>query len=200
MSAGGIADGYLTASCSYDGYTYVFGKGQSATTVSAPQVQITAGTSAIISGTVLDQSPAQTGTACVSKESMSSWMEYLHMQHSIPSNVVGVPVSIDAVDPNGNAVHIASVTSDMSGTYSYTWTPTMAGDYKITASFMGDDSYASSWAETHATVVNAPAATASPSAITFDSVNSNITTTVIGGVVVILVAIAVVGLLLLRKK
>jgi len=35
MSPGAIADGYLTASNSYDGYTYVFGKGQSATTISA---------------------------------------------------------------------------------------------------------------------------------------------------------------------
>ena len=38
MTPGGIADGYLTASNSYDGYMYVFGKGQSATTISAPQL------------------------------------------------------------------------------------------------------------------------------------------------------------------
>ena len=39
------------------------------------------------------------------------------MQMPIPSDVVGVPVSIDAVDPNGNPVHIGDATSDMSGTY-----------------------------------------------------------------------------------
>ena len=33
MTPGAIADGYLTASNSYDGYMYVFGKGKSATTV-----------------------------------------------------------------------------------------------------------------------------------------------------------------------
>jgi hypothetical protein len=200
MTPGAMADGYLTASCGYDGYTYVFGKGQSATTVLAPQLAITSGTSAIISGTVLDMSPAQEGTPCVSKESMTEWMEYLHMQHSIPTNVVGVPVSIDAVDPNGNAVHIGDAVSDMSGTFSYTWTPTMSGDYTITASFMGDDSYGSSWAETHATVAQAPASTPTASAVSFDTINSNVTTTIVGGVVAIIIAIAIVGLLVLKKK
>jgi hypothetical protein len=200
MTPGAIADGYITASCGYDGYTYVFGKGKSATTVSVPQIAISSGTSAIISGTVLDMSPAQEGTACVSKESMTQWMEYLHLQRSIPSNVVGVPVSIDAVDPNGNAVHIADVTSDMSGTFSYTWTPTMEGDYTITASFMGDDSYGSSWAETHATVAQAPEETPVTTAISFDSINSSVTTTIIGGVVAIIIAVALVGLLILKKK
>ncbi len=58
MTPGAIANGYLTASNGYDGYMYVLGKGQSATTVSAPQTQVTVGTNAIISGTILDQSPA----------------------------------------------------------------------------------------------------------------------------------------------
>ena len=34
FTVGPVADGYLTAGNSYDGYLYVFGKGQSATTVS----------------------------------------------------------------------------------------------------------------------------------------------------------------------
>ncbi len=199
MSQGAIADGYLTASNSYDGYTYVFGKGQSETTVSVPQIAITSGTSAIISGTVLDLSPAQEGTPCVSTASMSQWMEYLHLQRSIPSDVIGVPVSIDAVDPNGNSVHIADVTSDMSGTYAYTWTPTIAGEYTITATFMGDDSYGSSWAETHATVAEAPATSPSPTAVNFDAINNNVTTTIIAAVIAIIVAIAI-AVLLLKKK
>ena len=40
MSKGAIADGYLTAANSYDGYMYVFGKGKSATTVTAPDVVV----------------------------------------------------------------------------------------------------------------------------------------------------------------
>jgi hypothetical protein len=199
QTPGGIADGYLAASDSYDGYMYVYGKGQSETTVNAPQTEIVAGHKAIISGTVLDQSQAQQGTPCVSKESMTQWMEYLHMQHTTPSDVIGVPVSIDAVDPNGNTVHIGDATSDMSGTYSYTWTPTISGDYKISATFMGDGSYGSSWAETHTTVVDAPAASATPSAISFDAVNNTIMTglTVVGIAIIIAIAVAV---LLLRKR
>jgi hypothetical protein len=200
MQPGAISDGYLTAANAYDGCMYVFGKGKSATTVSAPQTQITAGTKAIISGTILDQSPGQSGAACVSKESMTEWMEYLHMQHQMPANVIGVPVSIDAVDPNGNYIHIGDAVSDASGTFSYTWTPANAGDYTITATFMGDDSYGSSWAETHATVVEAPAASPTSSPTNFDSINSNVTTTIIAGVIAIIITVVLVGLLIMRKK
>ena len=66
MGPGIVSDGYLTAGNYYDGYLYVFGKGISTTTVSAPQTEVTSGHNAIISGTVLDQSPAQPGTPCVS--------------------------------------------------------------------------------------------------------------------------------------
>jgi len=194
---GSIADGYLTYVNDYTGVMSVYGKGQSKTTVLAPQVEITAGTNAIISGTVLDLSPAQEGTACVSADSMSAWMEYLHMGHNMPDNVVGVPVSIDAVDPNGNYVHIADVTSDASGTFSYTWMPEIAGDYTITATFMGDGSYGSSWAETHATVVEAPAETPAATPTTFDAINN---TTFAVGVVAIIIAVALAAVLTLRKR
>jgi len=40
MSPGAVADGYLTASSSYDGYMYIFGKGKTATTVTAPDIVI----------------------------------------------------------------------------------------------------------------------------------------------------------------
>ena len=103
----------------------------------------------------MDMSPAQPNTPCISKESMSVWMEHIHMQNPIPANVTGVPVSIDAIDPNGNYIHIADVTSDMSGTYSFLWTPDIAGKYTVTATFMGDDSYGSSYAETAVGVVQA---------------------------------------------
>ncbi len=207
MTPGGVADGYLTASNTWDGYTYIFGKGKSATTVSAPQVALTVDQSGVITGTVLDQSPAQVGTACVSKDSMTTQMEYLHMQQPIAglwgnATITGVPVSIDTVDPNGNNVHIADVISDgYSGTFSYTWTPTMAGDYKITATFMGDDSYGSSFATTYATVVEAPSASPTPStsAISFDAVNNTIIMTVVAAAVAIIIAIAI-AVLLIKKK
>jgi hypothetical protein len=207
MSPGAVADGYLTASNAYDGYTYTFGKGQSATTVSAPQTQIAVGQNAIISGTVLDQSPAQTGKACVSDASMTTYMEYLHMQMPIGGlynniTITGVPVSIDAIDPNGNSVHLGSTTSDVSGTYALTWTPTIPGNYQITATFGGTNSYDSSWAETHANVVNAQTSTAPTNTQT----SLGLTTTdslamyLVVGVIAIIIAIAIVGVLLLKRK
>jgi hypothetical protein len=199
MSAGQVSDGYLTASNAYDGYTYVFGKGQSATTISAPQMQITAGQKAVISGTILDQSPAQPGTPCVSDDSMSAWMDHLYAQQPIPANVNGVPVSIDTIDPNNNPVHIGDTTSDVSGTFSYTWAPTIAGDYKITATFMGSNSYGSSYAETHATVVNAPATSPTPT-INSQSSQQPIELYFAISTIAIIIAIAIVGMLLLRKR
>jgi hypothetical protein len=197
---GPVADGYLTAGNGYDGYMYVFGKGKSATTVSAPQTAITQGQSVVLTGTVLDQSPAQPGKACVSKESMATYMEFLHMQKPLPANITitGVPVSLDAVDPNGNFVHIADVTSDMSGTYSYMWKPDMAGKYTVTATFMGDDSYGSSYAETAVGVVDAPVVTSTPTQTPITMPPFEIYT--VGTGIAVIIAIAIVGLLILRKR
>ncbi len=199
MGPGIVHDGYLTAGNYYDGYLYVFGKGISTTTVSAPQTEVTSGHNAIISGTVLDQSPAQPGTPCVSADTMGDWMAYLHMQHQMPANVIGVPVSLDAVDPNGNPVHITTVTSDASGTFSYTWTPTITGTYKITATFMGDGSYGSSWAETSANVVNAPTASPTQTSTSNQAAPDN-TMTIIGTGIAVIIAVAIVGALILRKR
>lgn len=196
--AGAIADGYLTYDNRYDGYMYVYGKGQSQTTIQAPLTAITSGQSLMIIGTVMDMSPGQPNTPCVSKESMTQWMEYLHMQKPIPTDVKGVPVSIDAVDPNGNSVHIADVTTDMSGSFKTLWTPEIAGEYVVTATFVGDDSYGSSWAETAVGVVEALIApTATP--INLDAVNNNMMMGFIGVGIGIIIAI-ILAVLLLRKR
>jgi len=202
MIPGVVSDGYLTATNYYDGFMYIFGKGLSSTTVSAPQTAIATGTPIVISGTVLDQSPAQPGTPAVSDAIMGDWMAYLHQQAPCPANVTGVPVSIDAVDPNGNSVHIGVATSNIQGTFGYTWTPTIAGQYTITATFAGDESYGSSSAGTYASVIS-PTATSTPTTTAAPS-NLATTTDVMTYVVVvgiaIIIAIAIVGALILRKK
>ena len=58
-------------------------------------------------------------------------------------------------------MHIADVTSDMSGAYRYIWKPDMAGKYTVTATFMGDD-LRQSYAETAVGVVDAPVVTPTP--------------------------------------
>ncbi|MFC1487969.1 PQQ-binding-like beta-propeller repeat protein, partial [Thermoproteota archaeon] len=162
MNFGAVADGYLTAANSWDGYQYVFGKGKSQTTVTAPDVAVPKGTAFTIKGTALDVSPAQPGTPCVSKESMSLQMEYLHLQRPIDGiwhdeTITGVPVMLTALGEDGSYVDIGTVITDgYSGTFGKTWTPTTEGIYKIIASFEGDDSYGSSSATTWVTVGPAP--------------------------------------------
>ena len=207
LSPAAVSDGYLVASDGSTGCLNVYGKGLSATTVSAPQTAITSGTNVVISGSVLDQSPAQPGTPCVSAGSMATYMQYLHMQQPINGlwqneTIMGVPVSIDAVDPNCNMVHIATVTTDgTSGTFAYTWTPTLAGDYEIYATFAGDDSYGSSFAAAYANVVNAPAtATPTPTASTAGlATTADLMTYIVVGVIAIIIAVAVATILILRK-
>jgi hypothetical protein len=200
LTPGAISGGYLTASNANDGYMYVFGKGESATTIQAPLTAITEGQSVVLTGTVLDQSPGQPGTPCVSAASMTQWMEYLHMQKPIPANVTGVPVSIDTLDPNGNLVHIATVTSDITGSYNYLWQPQVPGKYTVTATFTGDDSYGSSYAETAIGVVGA-SPTQTPTATPPQTIADMYFIPAIAGIIV---AIAIVGaalaLLMLRKR
>ena len=164
MTPGAVADGYLTASNMYDGYMYVFGKGLSETTVSAPETNVAAGTAMMITGSVLDLSPAQPGTPCVSANSMATQMEYLHMQHTIDgvhhdAIITGVPVTLTAIGSDGSSVDIGTATtSGYYGTFGISWTPTKQGTYEIIASFAGDDSYGSSGSSTF--VVVGPAASA----------------------------------------
>ena len=85
-------------------------------------------------------------------------MEYLHLQQPIGGiwgneTITGVPVSLDALDPNNNYVHIGDATTEgYSGTFGFAWEPEVPGQYKVTATFMGDDSYGSSFATTYVNV------------------------------------------------
>ena len=195
-----IADGYLVASDAYDGYMYVFGKGQSATTVTAPDKALTLGEYLVIKGTVTDKSPAQPGTACVSDESMSSWMDYLHKQTPMPTNAKGVDVILDVLDANGNYRNLGIATTDASGTFSFMWQPDISGKYTIIATFSGTESYGSSWAETAFGVVENPIlSTPEPSSqpITASEIYF------LPAVAAILIAIIVVGIaimLMIKKR
>jgi len=155
---GPIADGYLTLSGS-DGYMYVYGKGKSATTVTAPDTSVPLGTALLIKGTVLDQSPAQPDTPCVSTDSVAAWMEHVHLQRDLPADLTGVPVTLTAIGSDDSVIDIGTTTTNAYyGTFSHAWTPPDEGTYEIIASFAGDDSYGSSAAATAVTVGPAPAA------------------------------------------
>ena len=83
-------------------------------------------------------------------------MEYLYEQQAMPTNAKGVEVTLDAIDPNNNFVHIGTATSDTSGLFSYVFTPEIPGKYTIIATFAGSKSYYSSYAETAIGVSEAP--------------------------------------------
>jgi hypothetical protein len=143
-----VADGYLVAANSYDNQIYCFGKGQSSVTVSAPQTVLPKGSTALIQGTVTDQSPGQKGTAAISDANMSAWMEHLYMQKPLQGDMMGVLVVLTAVGPDGKTLNIGTVTSDASGLYKTLWTQPAEGAYTIMASFAGTESYWASTAET----------------------------------------------------
>jgi len=208
MVPGAVSDGYLCAANQDDGFMYVFGAGKTATTVTAPQTSITQGTSIMIGGTVLDESPAQAGTPCVADSSMSNQMEYLHMQQPINGlwqnfNMTGVPVVLTATDSSGTVTNIGTAISNpYDGTFGLSWTPPSAGTYHISAAFYGDDSYGSSSAGTNVVVSTAAAATSTPIATPVPSnlaTNSDLMTYIVIAAVAIIIAIAIATILILRK-
>jgi len=196
-----VDDGYLAFSNAYDGYMYVIGKGKSQTTVTvSPKVSVH-GTKVLIEGTVLDLSPAQLGTPCVSKDSMATQMEYLHMQHPIDGvghniQMTGVPVTLTAIGSDGSVIDIGMATSNAYyGTFSKSWAPPAEGDYEIVASFAGDESYGSSAAAT-AVAVGPAAETPQPPE---NPVIPDYTWTIIGAAIAVIIAVAI-AVLILRKR
>jgi len=151
-----IADSYLVAYNGYDNQIYCFGKGQTAITVTGPEAVQPLGTPILIKGTVTDQSPGAKDTPAISDEDMSAWMEYLYMQKPMPKDAAGVKVHLTAIDPNGNYQDIGEVTADLNGNFGKMWTPPVPGEYHITATFEGSESYWSSDATTYMGVTEAP--------------------------------------------
>jgi hypothetical protein len=200
-------DGYLVGLNFYDNQIYCYGKGPSATTIEAPTTATSAGSTVIIEGTVTDQSPGaanyaskfglKSGVAAVSDASQQTWMEYLYMQQAKPTNATGVPVTIDAIDPNSNYIHIGDATTDASGTFGYAWTtPNVPGQYVIITTFKGSSSYGSSSAQTYAYIVEAEAIASPYPEVVLPPTEMYI----VGSTIAIITAIAVVGALLMLKR
>jgi hypothetical protein len=168
-----IADGIVVGYNAYDNQIYAFGKGLSKVTVDAPMSGVTVGSPIAIRGTVTDQSPGKTavgvpaaGTPAISDGNMTAWMTYLYLQQPMPTSVMGVPLTLYISDANDNVVETIQTTSDASGVFLTSWTPTTPGTYKIAAVFDGSKSYYASSGETGLAVGNAatvPVVTPTPS-------------------------------------
>jgi hypothetical protein len=103
---------------------------------------------------------------------------------------------LDVVDANGNFRNIGTITSDATGFYSFVWEPDIPGEYTVYATFAGSESYWQSSAETAFFVEEAPAATPEPTPVAQAPVETYFTVSTIA----IIVAIAIVGVLILRKR
>jgi outer membrane protein assembly factor BamB len=207
VSSPACADGIMLWFNGYDNQIYAYGKGQSATTVTAPDTAITLGQSVVIKGTVTDQSPGQTclgipaaGTPAIADDSMSAWTEYLYQQQPMPTDATGVTVTLDVIDANGNFRSIGTATTDASGMFKKMWQPDIPGEYTLIATFQGSESYYASYAETAFGVTEAPAASPTPTPTPAADLTPTIVATGIGTGIAIIIAIAIVGLMILRKK
>jgi len=116
--------------------------------------------------------------------------------------ISGVPIMLTAIDPNGNAVTIGNVTTDgYTGAYGFTWNPDKVGQYQITATFEGDDSYGSSFATTYVSVGTA-ATTAPTPQTTVETVAvtpTDLMTYIVIAIIAIIIAIAIATVLIIRK-
>jgi hypothetical protein len=205
-----IADGYATWFNGYSNEIYVVGRGPSAITVQAPLTSVAAGNNVVIQGSVKDiasgtQQNEQSarfpnGVPLASDESMMDWMGYVYQQKPLPTDFTGVIVSLYALDPNGNYITLGDATTDIYGTFHYTWaTPDIPGDYAIYASFAGTNGY---WPATTTTAMNVGEAAATP-APTETPPTSMTDLYFIPAVVAIIVVILIVGaliMLMLRKR
>jgi outer membrane protein assembly factor BamB len=167
----GVADGYLWYYNQLDGSVYMFGRGVTKTTLSAPSNAVPQGDPVLIQGRVLDLSPGTEtledrfpdGVPAVADDGMSTWMAYLYTLGTTGplvdlDDVNGVPVNIKVIHPNGNEEWITTVTTDSLGNYEYMYVPPTKGAYKIIAEFAGSGSYWSSTAEAAVGVKETPAA------------------------------------------
>ncbi len=199
---GAIADGYLAYSDAYTCTMYVVGRGKSTTTVAASPKTTPKGDTVLIEGTVLDLSPGQPNTPCVSKDSMTLQMEHLHIAQPLDGiyhneTITGVPVSLTAIGQDGSVIDLGSVTTNgYYGTFSKEWTPPNEGKYEIIASFAADDSYGSSAASTAISV--GPAT--QPITIPEQPTPPDYTMTIIGTGIAVIIAVAIVGALLMLRK
>jgi PQQ-like domain len=204
-----VADGYFVYLNCYDMQVYSVGKGPSQMTVTAPDVSVALGSSISIKGTITDISAGTTqqtqaarfpnGVAAVSDASQKLWMEYVYMQKPRPTNTIGVPVTINVVDSNGNYREIGATTSDADGYFSLNWKPDITGQYTVYASFAGSASYWPSHAVT-SFAVDPAAATPAPTAAPIQSSADMYFVPAIAGLFVLIIVVAIVlALLMLRK-
>jgi len=206
-----MADGILVGLNFFDNQLYAFGKGSSATTVTASPKTTVHGTTVVVEGTVTDQTAtgrrnindvlefSLKGTPAISDEDQAAWMEYMFMQQAKPADAKGVEVVLSVLDPNNNCYEIGRTTSDVTGAFGFAYEPLVPGTYQIIATFEGSNAYGPSSAATFIHVMEAPTATAEPTP-TPASVADLYFVPAVSGIIVAIIAVGLLLFLLLRKR
>jgi len=203
-----IGDDIIALMNSYDQQVYAIGKGPSATKVSASPKISTEGNSVLVEGIVTDISPGTEeyalkarfpdGVPAVSDANQSAWMEYVYMQFSRPTDILGVDVVIEVLDPNNNTYEVGKTTTDIDGFFKVVFTPEVPGEYTVIARFAGTAAYYGSHAKTAITVEEAPVATEpTPTPMSLSDMYLLPATS---GIIVAIVVIGLVLIIMLRKR
>ncbi len=204
-----IGDSVIATMDAYTQLIFAIGKGPSATTVTVPDMGVSLGSSVMIKGMITDISPGTedislkmrfpNGVPAVSDADMSEWMLYVYKQFPKPADAIGVPVTLETIDPNGNYVNIGTATSDATGNYGFAFEPEVPGQYMIMATFYGSDGYYGSTTITYLTVDPAPSP-ATP--IEPEESAAPLITTEVAIVlaVAVIAVIGVVGYLVIKKR
>ena len=205
-----IADGFLVSLNFYDNKLYCYGKGPSATTISAPDTVQPLNTPVLIKGTITDTAAGSEqeeqaarfpdGVPAVSDDNMQAWMEYVYMQQQKPTDVKGVDVVVSVIDPNNNFYEVGRTTSDSNGMYKLMFTPEVPGEYTVVARFEGSNSYYASQAQTALGVVAVSQPTTEPIPVATESIADLYFVPAVIGIILANLAIGIMVILLLRKR
>jgi hypothetical protein len=163
----------------------------------------------VISGTVYDVSSGAKqneqaarfakGLPCAADSIMTDYMGYVYQQKPLPINFKGVDVKINVIDANNNFRTIGTTTTDATGSYNLLWTPDIPGKYSVTAVFEGTQGYWPSYATAAFNVMEAHP-TASPAPTAAPSMVEQLFLPSIIGLFVLIIVVAVVMILLIRKR
>ena len=215
-----IGDSIIVGMDTYTMQVLAIGKGPTQTTVETTKVGVSAGSTVVIEGRVLDISPGTrdprialrfpNGVPAVADESMGEWMLYVYKQFPRPANVKGVWVKLDAINAyTGEYLDLGGTHTDEAGFYTVAWTPPKEGLWKILATFPGSKSYYPSFAQTSIAVTPPPAPVEIPTPASpeqaqtiqaaIESINPQITFMMV--LIAIAILIGIINIILyIRKK
>jgi hypothetical protein len=206
-----IGDSVIVGFSTYDNTIVAVGKGPSKISVSIADPTETLGNEVLVQGTIMDVSPGTKaaeqmlrfpdGVPVMSDASMSEWMLYVYKHRPAPM-AVGVPIRIEAYDPNGNYQDYGTTTSDMEGNFALAIDPEVPGTYWISATFEGSGAFFGDTATTYLVVSEA----AEPTTPIEPEVPTTPETPLITTEVAIIAAVAVIAVIgvgaffLLRRR